>query len=85
MGDTAVSMAVCSVSLSDVQNGQKWKVEEMIRPKIQSKKIYSREVVVAQSIEGLLPIPESVVQIQSSAKIYIFIEHLFTVNCVLKR
>ena len=58
MGDTAVSMAVCSVSLSDVQNGQKWKVEEMIRPKIQSKKIYSREVVVAQSIEGSLPIPE---------------------------
>ena len=38
---------------------------------------------VAQLVEQLLPIPEVRVQIQSLAKN--FIEHLFTVNCVLKR
>ena len=45
------------------------------------KKIVSLAVVVAQLVEQFLPIPESAVQIQSSAKINI--EHLL--SAVLKR
>ena len=34
---------------------------------------------------GRFQYQRSAVQIQSLAKIYIYIEHLFTVNCVLKK
>ena len=40
---------------------------------------------MAQLVVWLLPNQRSAVQIQSSAKIYFNIEHLFAVNCVLKR
>ena len=49
-----------------------------------TKHLHSWAVVVAQLVEWSLPILKEV-QTQSSAKIYIFIEHLITVNCVLKR
>ena len=44
-----------------------------------------RAVVWLSWYSGCFRYQRSVVQIKSSAKIYINIEHLFTVNCVLKR
>ena len=44
-----------------------------------------RAVVVAQLVERLLPIPEVCGSIPVIGKKYIYIEDLFTVNCVLKR
>ena len=46
---------------------------------------HSFVVAVAQLVERLLPKLEDLGSNQSSAKIYINFEHLFTVNCVLKR
>ena len=46
--------------------------------------VISRAVVVAQLVERLLPVPE----VRGSNPVIgknLFIEHLFTVNCVLKR
>ena len=50
--------------------------------------LYNWAVVVAQLVERLLPIPEvhsSNPVIGKNLFIYIYIEHLLTVNCVLKR
>ena len=45
-----------------------------------------RAVVVAQLVERLLPIPEvRGLNPVIGKKNYLYIEHLFTVNCVLKR
>ena len=43
------------------------------------------EVVVAQLVERSLPIPEVRGSNPVIGKNYLYIEHLFTVNCVLKR
>ena len=42
-------------------------------------------VVVAKLVEWLLPIPEVRGSNLVIGKIYLYIEHLFTLNCVLKR
>ena len=54
----------------------------MDRPKSQT---CGWAVVVAQLVEWLLPIPEVRGSNPVIGNFYIYIEHLFTVNCVLKR
>ena len=51
-----------------------------------NKRMTTREVVVAQLVERLLPIPEVRGSIPVIRNFFIYIEQLlYTVNCVLKR
>ena len=71
---------VCMLPIDSYQGRMIWKSKLL---KVGEVMVWA--VVLAQLVEWSLPIPEVRSSIPVIGKIYLYIEHLFTVNGVLKR